>query len=361
MNGQSLCKTCVFPINDTNSDNHSDNCYICNSPDTYKHIVKPPDLKKLESLITETRSLGKNSEYDCLVGWSGGRDSTCMLYELVTKHKLRCVAVFGKTPFTPQEIIDNVRAISKKLNIRLIEVDTHKNHLEIATFCLKEYLKTKIPILINLACAPCKYINPSLYKYARELKVNTVISGGNRFEYIPAGPASIDVGTENRYSVVSMLKDNFKRLFMGIGILASSPILFKFIIVFFKASVLYVNHYSIFMRLRFPGILRFDYYHHADWDEKKIDEILQTVGWQIPQGCTSTWRADCVFDAIKNTVFRDQVGFTYGQALYSNLIRAGKITRQQAIINLKKENISAFRLNEALKLCGQPENSFVEN
>jgi len=359
MTSVTLCKNCLFPLME-NQPASNGNCHVCNSPETYKHIIKPPDLEKVNQLISETKERGKNSEYDCIVAWSGGRDSTCMLYELATIHKLRCVAVFGKTPFTPKDIIDNVHRIANKLNIKLIEVDTHKNHKKIATFCLKEYIRTKIPILINLACAPCKYINNTLYVYAKKLKINTVISGGNRFEYIPAGPASINVGnSENRYSVSSMIKDVFSRLFKGVGVIASSPVLLRYLVTFFKAAILYVNHYSIYLRMKYPKVGRFDYYHYADWNEKRIEEILNIVGWKLPKDCTSTWRADCVFDAIKNTAFRDQVGFTYGQALYSNLIRAGKMTRDEGLEKLKKENISQKRLSEALKLCGLPEDSLT--
>lgn len=357
MTSQPLCKSCVFPVMEDYTSKQNGNCHICDSPETYSHITKPPEVEKLEQLISETKQRGKHSEYDCVVGWSGGRDSTCMLFELVNTHKLKCIAVFGKTPFTPQVIVDNVHSIAKKLNVKLIEVDTHQRHAEIAAFCLKEYIKTKFPILINLACAPCKYVNSSIYVHAHRLGIKTVISGGNRFEYIPSGPASIDVSSSNRYSVSSMLKDILLRLFKGAGILASSPVLFKYLIIFFKASILYVNHYSIYLRLRYPDIARFDYYHYADWDENKINETLKKAGWQLPSDCTSTWRADCVFDAVKNTAFRDEVGFTYGQALYSNLIRAGKITREQALAQLEKENISKNRVSEALRLCGLPEES----
>ncbi len=357
MTDQQLCKKCVFPILPEYASTSKGNCHVCDSPEMYAHIIKPPDNEKLTQLIEETRKRGSGSEYDCVVGWSGGRDSTCMIYELVTVHKLRCVAVFGKTPFTPQEIIDSVRSIAKKLNVKLIEVDTHKNHQKIAAFCLKEYLRTKIPILINLACAPCKYVNPSIYVHARRLGVKTVISGGNRFEYLPSGPASIDVSSENRYSFASMLKDNFARLFKGVGVLASSPVLFRYLPTFFNAAVLYVNQYSIYMRLRYSGISRFDYYHYADWDENRINQVLKELGWKLPAGCTSNWRADCVFDAIKNTAFKEQVGFTYNQALYSNLIRAGKISREESLLRLEKEGVSKERLAEALRLCGFPEDS----
>jgi hypothetical protein len=243
----------------------------------------------------------------------------------------------------------------------LIEIKTPSKHLEIAGYCLKEYVKKTKPILLYLACASCKFVNKEIFKQARKLGVRTIIYGGNRFEYFPLGPASININSEDRYSFSTMIKDNFLRLAKGPGVLFSSPALLKYCLTFFKASVLYVNQYTIYLRLRYPDVYRFDYYHYADWDEDKIGAILKALGWKLPSGCTSTWRADCVFEAVKNTAFKRKLGVTYAQAMYGNLIRAGKITREEALKRLAKQGISEPRLHEALRLCGLPVNALSEN
>lgn len=353
------CKTCVLPESPLFHLDAAGSCNLCNSPSLFKHILKKPDDAKLDQIIQRIRENGKNRKFDCIVAWSGGRDSTFMLHELVTKYGLRCTAVFGKTPFTPKEIIESVHSIAKTLKVELIEIETPSNHQEIAGYCLKEYLRTQLPILIYLACASCKFVNREIFKQARRLGIKSVVYGGNRFEYFPGGPASIDIHSENRYSFATMARDTIGRLIKGTSILASSPALFKHLYTFFEASVLYVNQYTVFLRLRYPGIFRFDFYHFADWDEEGIHAVLNQLGWRLPAGCNSTWRADCVFEAVKNAAFKQQLGITYAQAMYSNLIRGGKMTRENALIRLEKEGISEPRLREALKLCGLPEDSFA--
>jgi predicted PP-loop superfamily ATPase len=357
MKKQRTCKNCVLPETTLVSIESNERCKLCNSPDLFKHILKEPDNEKLSEIIERIRRNGKGKAFDCVVAWSGGRDSTFMLYELVTKHNLRCVAVFGKTPFTPIEIVENVHSISRQLGIKLIEIQTPSNHQRIAGYCLKEYIKTGSPLFINLACSPCKFVNRELFKQARKLGVKAVVFGGNRFEYFPSGPASIDLNDENRYSLRVMIKDNMLRLLKGGSFLSRNPSLLKHLSTFFKASILYVNQYTVFLRLFYPGIYRFDFYHYADWDEGLIQKTLQFLGWKLPKGCNSTWRADCVFEAVKNTAFEERLGFTYAHVLYSNLIRAGKLTRNTAIQRLENEGVSESRLNEALKLCGLPENA----
>jgi hypothetical protein len=157
-----------------------------------------------------------------------------------------------------------------------------------------------------------------------------------------------------------MLRDNLYRLVKGIIVLLSAPALLKYWVIFFKATMLYVNQYTVYLRLRYPYIFRFDYYHYADWNEAEIGRVLEELGWKLPKGCNSSWRADCVFEAVKNTAFKQQLGFTYSQAMYSNLIRANKMTREEALGRLEKEGISEQRLHEALKLCGLPDNIFTE-
>lgn len=358
MNKQQLCSNCVLPESSAFHLDDEGICNLCKSPELTRHIMKKPDTEKLDQLIELIRKNGAERQYDCIVGWSGGRDSTYMLYELVNKYKLRCAAVFGKTPFTPHEITENVRSISSNLNIKLIEIKTPSNHLEIASFCLMKYLETPKPILINLACAPCKFVNREVFRQAKKHGIRTVIYGGNRFEYFPSGPASIDLASENRYSFLSMLIDNFLRLKNGACVLFRSLSLLRYAGMFFRASVLYVNQYTVYLKLRYPDIFRFDYYHFADWDESEILKVLHELNWKLPQGCNSTWRADCTFEAVKNTAFKNSLGFTYTQALYSNLIRSGKISREEALKRVEKEEISAHKLHEALKMCGLPENSF---
>jgi hypothetical protein len=353
---QRTCRTCVLPESGLYLD-ATETCKLCNSPALFRHILKKPDTAMLDRIIENIRKNGKGRAFDCMVAWSGGRDSTFMLHELVTKYRLRCVAVFGKTPFTPREITESVHSISKRLEVALIEIETPSNHREIAGYCLKEYLRTRVPVLINLACSSCKFVNREIFKHAQRLGIRSVVYGGNRFEYFP-GPASIDLDTENRYSFGTMVKDTLLRMAKGAGILARSPALLRYLYTFFAASILYVNQYTVFLRLRYPHIFRFDFYHFSDWDEEKILDALKNIGWRLPSGCTSTWRADCMFEAVKNTAFKKRLGFTYAQALYSNLIRGGKMTRETALERLRKEGISEPRLREALRLCGLPETSF---
>ncbi|MFC1791383.1 hypothetical protein ACFL0I_02830 [Gemmatimonadota bacterium] len=352
MSFRESCSACVLPASPVVSLDESGRCLLCRSPETLKHLHGRPYEEELSRLIDGARESGTSAPYDCLVGWSGGRDSTFLINELVRTHGLRCVAVFGKTPFTPIETVESVRSIAEDLGVDLIEIDTPSHHLEVARFCLKKFGETGEPILINLACASCKFVNREVFRLADKLGVRTIIYGGQRYEYLPFGPAAIDIDAEDRFSFFNMVRDNIRRVFKGFQVIFRTPGLLKYLRIFFQASLLYLNPYTLFFRIRYPRITGFDYFFYADWNEAEVLEVLDELGWKLPSGCTTTWRADCEFEAVKNTAFRERLGFTFSHALYSNLIRAGKMTREEALARLEKEGTSEGRLSRALDACG---------
>jgi hypothetical protein len=151
---------------------------------------------------------------------------------------------------------------------------------------------------------------------------------------------------------MNMLRDNIIRIGRGLRFVVESPSLIKFLPLFIRASLLYVNQYTVYLRMKYPRLMRFDYYHYADWDETHVENILHELQWQLPDDCTSSWRADCMFESVKNRIFKEQLGFTYAEAFYSNLIRSGKIERQEALDRISEERISESRLNKALGVIG---------
>jgi hypothetical protein len=353
------CANCLLPETPRLQFDQDGGCKLCSSPALLSHIAVKPDPGRLEEVLARTRNKGKGREYDCVVGLSGGRDSTFLLYRLVKTHQLRCVAIFGKTLFTPVEIVQNVREITRTLNVKLVEITIpFEHHRKVAAFSIGQWMKTHEPIFINLACAPCKFVNREILRWAAKHDVNTVIYGGNRFEYFPFGPAAIDLSVANRYSLATMFVDNLARIRKGIRLLLQSPAILRHAITFYQASLLYVNQYTVYLRLRYPSILRFDYFHYADWNEDEIHQVLKKLNWKLPPNCNSTWRADCVFEAIKNTAFQQQLGYSYTEALFSNLIRAGKLNRSTGLERLAHECVSEQRLKCALELIGIPYEDF---
>lgn len=92
-------------------------------------------------------------------------------------------------------------------------------------------------------------------------------------------------------------------------------------------------------------------YYIADYDEKAVIKFLSEIGWKIPDNCNSTWRADCSFNEIKNYIFKKTTGMTLTDSFLSNSIRAGLLTREEALKRAKVEGkISQDRINEVCNI-----------
>ena len=103
------CKTCSLP--DNYPDIHigqNGSCNYCQFYEEHKSILT--DYDNLESvflnyLAQAKETAAKNgSRYDCLVGFSGGKDSTYIIYQLKEKYNMRVLAFTYDNGFYVHEL-----------------------------------------------------------------------------------------------------------------------------------------------------------------------------------------------------------------------------------------------------------------
>ena len=93
MRNYQICVNCVMDTSDT--DIEFDQHGVCDHCRGFGLYVKPkwhPDdegHRKLVSLVGDIRDSGKGKEFDCILGMSGGLDSSYMLHLAVTQFNLR--------------------------------------------------------------------------------------------------------------------------------------------------------------------------------------------------------------------------------------------------------------------------------
>ena len=75
--------------------------------------------KRLFKIAEKIKSDGINSKYDCVVGVSGGRDSTFLLYYIKKILNLRPLAVHYDNGFDSDTSVSNILNICQKLNVDL--------------------------------------------------------------------------------------------------------------------------------------------------------------------------------------------------------------------------------------------------
>jgi len=96
-------------------------CNFCHLHDKWT-IWYPNDVlgqRKLETLLIKIRKDGKGKKFDCVIGISGGRDSTYILHLAVVKYGLRPLAVHFNDGFDNPIGGENMVNITRKLGVEL--------------------------------------------------------------------------------------------------------------------------------------------------------------------------------------------------------------------------------------------------
>ena len=116
------CKRCL--ANSTISSLKLDNNGICQFCKIHDEMDKEYPLNKYSEknifkIAERIKQKGKNLNYDCLVGVSGGRDSTFLLYYIKKILKLRPLAVHYDNGFDSDTSVSNILKICEKLDVEL--------------------------------------------------------------------------------------------------------------------------------------------------------------------------------------------------------------------------------------------------
>ena len=171
------CTRCIM---DNRSDEHitfneKGQCNYCTTALSMYDKVYYPNNKgqiEIQKLITRLKNENKKKTYDCIMGVSGGLDSSYLLY-LGYKWGLRILAIHVDDGFDTEISISNLEKLSKATNIEIVNV---KPDLVQFYELTKAYMRAGVP---NLAVMQDNMTLKVLFDYARKTKIKTFLSGGN--------------------------------------------------------------------------------------------------------------------------------------------------------------------------------------
>jgi aminotransferase len=129
--------------------------------------------KRLDQLIQQIKKEGKGKEYDCIIGLSGGVDSSYLAYLLKSEYELRILAVHVDAGWNSELAIHNIEQIIKILNLDLFTYVV--NWKEIQDLQLA-YLKAGV---VNQDVPQDHAFFAALKNTAKEHNVKYFLSGNN--------------------------------------------------------------------------------------------------------------------------------------------------------------------------------------
>lgn len=304
---------------------------VCNYCLNYKLRNKPKPKEELFKLLEPYR---KQSGLECIVPFSGGRDSCFGLHLIVNELKLRPVTYTYDWGMVTDLGRRNISRMCAKLGVENIivaaDISLKRKNIRMN---LEAWLKSPNLGMMAMLTAGDKHF----FRYAEEMKKQTGVQlnlwGINPLEvtHFKTGFLGIkpDFEEDRVYShgVMKQLRYHAKRF----RAMMDSP-------GYFNSSLwdtLSGEYYRSFTEKK-------DYYHIFDywrWDEEEVNSVLiKEYDWELAPDTTTTWRIGDGTAAFYNYVYYTVAGFTEHDTFRSNQIREGQITREKALELVTEEN-----------------------
>lgn len=188
-----ICTCCVMDTSD--DDITFDANGVCMRCNEYKERIEPEwnhgkgHEKELDELINQIKESGKNKEYDCILGLSGGLDSSYMLHLAVTEWGLRPFVFHIDAGWNLPVAEDNIKRLTDKLKVKLHVEKMDWNEMREMQLA---WFRTGLEMLD----APQDHAFISLIdKFSQELGVKYILNGYNICTEIVADPVSWEKGS----------------------------------------------------------------------------------------------------------------------------------------------------------------------
>jgi len=173
-------KTCTRCVMNNKSDpfiefDDNGHCNYCKKAFSEMNDIYFPNAEgtsKLKSMLDEIKS-NRLGEYDCLMGLSGGLDSSYLAYLGAKKWDLKIVALHIDDGFDTEISKENIEKLCRCAGIKLINIKPDSKQFN---NLIKAYLKAGVT---NIAAPQDNILFAYLYEYARENKIKYFLSGGN--------------------------------------------------------------------------------------------------------------------------------------------------------------------------------------
>ncbi|MEM8501317.1 MAG: N-acetyl sugar amidotransferase [Pseudomonadota bacterium] len=172
-----ICTNCVMDTTDSNI--VFDENGVCDHCHGFKNDVLPNwhtderGRNDLEKIVAKIKKDGENRDFDCIMGMSGGADSSYLLHLAVKELGLRPLVFHVDGGWNSKIAVNNINVMIDKLGLDLYTEVI--NWEEMKNFQLA-YFKACVP---NLDVPQDHAFVATLYNFAKQHKIKYILNGGN--------------------------------------------------------------------------------------------------------------------------------------------------------------------------------------
>ena len=311
-----VCKKCVMDTSDPNI--KFDEEGVCSRCNQYHNEILPhwnnglDKERELNELVLKIKNKGKGKKFDCILGLSGGFDSSYMLHFAVKELGLRPLVFHVDAGWNTQFAEENISKMVRKLGV---ELKVEKiNWQEVRDFQLA-FFRAGVP---HLDIPQDLAFVSVLDKYAKKYKIKYILNGGNISTEVIVNPQSWGYwGTDMRHNrdiiekfgTVSMKDYPFTNVFRR-------KVLMPYL---YGVKVVKLLNYIPYIKREAEKLLQ-EEYGWTPYPQKHFESIMTKFleGYWLPK----------------------RFGFDVRRPQFSSLILTHQMTREEALLRLENSPLS---------------------
>ena len=312
----SICINCVMDNTDVNI--IFDEKGVCDHCNSFHNELKPTwhtderGKQELEKIIATIKHHGKKHDFDCIMGMSGGADSSYMLHLVVREFGLRPLVFHVDGGWNSQIAVHNINVMINKLSLDLYTEVI--NWEEMKDFQLA-YFKSGLP---NIDVPQDHAFVATLYNFAAKYDIKYILNGGNYSTECVRNPLSwLYYGTD--MSQINYIRKHFSTIPWKTYPFSS--------VLRHKFYLRYIKGVEVVKPLNYRPYIKAD----------AMEFLQQEYGWKpYPQKHFES-RFTRFYEGYW---LPKRFGYDTRKVQYSSLILTGQMTREEALEKLAKPALS---------------------
>jgi len=272
---------------------------------------------------------------------SGGKDSLFVWHWLVEHIGADRVIAFNhrKNGAVHSLALDNMNSAAEILRTKFIIIEDYEFYPRFKDN-LNSYLNTPNPAVMRaVLCAGCRNgISNRIFEECKIYNIRKVVNGSSYLELAPFKGhhmAEFGMGSEIRGLLKGLMENDEYLSQENLEVIIKDHFNCHDRDLSKKSNQQYVDYIDFY-----------DYFENKPKEAKAL--VVNKLKWRHPEN--QTWRFDCIVEDYKQIIYYAAYGYSELDYKYSEMVRYGLLSREDAIAIVKRQNNELINNKEKLEI-----------
>lgn len=319
------CTKCNLPSNFPNT--YFDSTGVCNHCQEKSKDFQYQGIENLKKDINRILSQSNpQRKYDCAVGFSGGRDSSYLLYFAKEILGLRTLAISVTNEYMTPCAKQNIRTITDTLGIEVHYIENTALN-ECSRKCIRHWANEPDAAMTITFCTGCRYgLKKIIPDYVVKQRIPLLLTGETPIEEMDY---RVNLLCENKgINKKNIIFGYMKKIFRNPSYLKSPTSMYYQFIDFISWDKFKKNY----------SLAKIKPFYYIKYDSTMVIKKIEELGWKYDSNFNSTWRSDCYVNLVRQYFLKKIVGYNDVDIYYARLLRKNEISKDEALKRIQLES-----------------------